>query len=112
MDAPTAASNKVLKEFGLTSAEVSTTSKAWTDALEKAGIRHAQLADDLRKPGGLILAMQDLRKHFVAAGLDANGQAEAIYKAFGGGKMGKAVGAFKAGTTRAATNAGRNKKTK
>ena len=29
-----------------------------------------------------------------------------------GGKMGKAVGAFKAGTTRAATNAGRNKKTK
>jgi minor tail protein len=91
MDAPTAASNKVLKEFGLTTAEISSVSKTWTDKLEAAGIRHAKLADDLRKPGGIILALQDMRKQFVAAGLDANGQAEVIYKAFGGGKMGKAI---------------------
>lgn len=91
MDAPTAASNKVLEQFGLTSKEAAASSKAWVDALEAAGIRHAQLADDLRKPGGIILAMQDLQKHFVAAGLSADAQAEVIYKAFGGGKMGKAV---------------------
>ena len=91
MSAPTAASNKVLKEFGLTEAEVSSVSKTWTDALERAGVRHAKLADDLRKPGGIILAMQDLRNHMIAAGLSSEAQAEVIYKAFGGGKMGKAV---------------------
>ena len=91
MTAPTQASDKVLREFGLTSKEVSSVSKEWTTAIERAGIRHAQLADDLRKPGGIIIALQDLRSHLVKAGLDAEGQAEVIYKAFGGGKMGKAV---------------------
>jgi TP901 family phage tail tape measure protein len=91
ISAPTAASNKVLQEFGLTTAEASSSSQAWTDALAKAGIRHAQLADDLRKPGGIIVALEDLRTHLQLAGLDAEAQAEVIYKAFGGGKMGKAV---------------------
>jgi len=91
MTAPTGASDKVLKEFGLTTAQVSSVSQDWTNKLEKAGIRHAQLADDLRKPGGIIIAMQDLHKHLTAAGLNAEGQAEVIYKAFGGGKMGKAI---------------------
>lgn len=91
MTAPTGASDKVLREFGLTTAEVSSVSKTWTDKFADAGIRHAQLAADLRKPGGIIIALQDLRSHLVASGLDAQGQAEVIYKAFGGGKMGKAV---------------------
>jgi phage-related protein len=91
IQAPTGASNKVLKEFGLTTAEASSTSQAWTDALARAGIRHSKLADDLRKPGGIILALTDLRNGFIKAGMDGNAQAEAIYKAFGGGKMGKAI---------------------
>lgn len=91
MSAPTLASDKVLKQFGLTTKEVSSISQEWTNKIEAAGIRHAQLADDLRKPNGIIVALQDLRSHLIAAGLSAEGQAETIYKAFGGGKMGKAV---------------------
>lgn len=91
IDAPTGASNKVLSQFGLTMDEASTASAAWTEALKKAGLKHSQLADDLRKPGGLIIAMQDLKSHFEIAGMSADAQADAIYRAFGGGKMGKAI---------------------
>lgn len=91
MTAPTMASDKILKIFGLTVAETSSASKKFSDAFADAGIRHAKLADDLQKPGGIILALQHLRREMITAGLDAQGQAEVIYKAFGGGKMGKAV---------------------
>jgi hypothetical protein len=91
VDAPTAASSKVLEQFGLTTAEATAASQGWVDALAAAGIKHAQLADDLRKPNGIITMLEDLKTHFETAGLTAETQAEVIYKAFGGGKMGKAM---------------------
>lgn len=60
-------------------------------ALKSVGIGQSQLANDLRKPDGLVVAVGDLKKHMDAAGLSATQQNALIAKAFGGGRSSSAI---------------------
>jgi TP901 family phage tail tape measure protein len=67
MAAPTAAAVKDLKSIGLSS---------------------TQLASDMRSPGGMMSAIQDLKTHMDKAGLSATKQAALLSSAFGGKQSG------------------------
>jgi TP901 family phage tail tape measure protein len=88
---PTQQSSKVLGALGLTSDVIKSKFAVVSQMLEKAGITTSQMASDMRKPDGLVVALQDLKTHMDQAGLSANVQAAIITRAFGGGRMGKAV---------------------
>ena len=66
-------------------------SGAAAQALGSIGLQSTQLADDMRSPGGLVFAFQDLKKHLDASGLSASQQAQVLTKAFGGGRTSAAV---------------------
>jgi TP901 family phage tail tape measure protein len=55
-------------------------------ALGSIGLKSDQLANDMRKPGGLVIALTDLKKHLENSGLSATQQAAVLSKAFGGGR--------------------------
>lgn len=54
--------------------------------LESIGIGHLQLAEDMRGPGGMLSAVQDLKTHLDASGLSLTQQAALLSDAFGGGR--------------------------
>jgi TP901 family phage tail tape measure protein len=62
-----------------------------TDALKSIGIGQSQLADDLRKPNGLLVAVMDLKTHLEKSGKSASEQDQIIEHAFGGGKTSGAI---------------------
>jgi len=62
-----------------------------TKALASIGIGQHQLADDLRKPDGLLVAVMDLKDHLEASGKTASEQNAIIQHAFGGGKTSGAI---------------------
>jgi TP901 family phage tail tape measure protein len=61
-------------------------SGAAAKALEKIGLTSTSLGTDLRKPNGLLVAVDDLKSHLEKSGLSAVQQAAVIQEAFGGGK--------------------------
>lgn len=63
------------------------TSKAVKE-LASIGITSTQLAGDLRSPGGMLTAIQDLKTHLEASGLSATQQAALLANAFGGKQSG------------------------
>lgn len=60
-------------------------------ALSTIGISSTQLADDMRKPNGLLLAVDDLKAHLEASGKTATEQNAVISDAFGGGRTSSAI---------------------
>lgn len=66
-------------------------SHAATKALESIGISQTQLADDMRKPNGLMVAVLDLKAHLEDSGKTLSEQNAIISKAFGGGKTSSAI---------------------
>jgi len=60
-------------------------------ALHSIGIGSTQLANDLRKPDGLLVAVDDLKSHLHASGKTAAEQNQVIQKAFGGGRTSGAI---------------------
>jgi TP901 family phage tail tape measure protein len=86
LGAPSQVASKALRSIGL-SAEQATGATAQRDAsLKTFGITVNQLGADLRKPNGLLVAIQDLRDHMTSAGMNAQEQAAIIARAFGGGR--------------------------
>jgi len=61
------------------------------DALESIGLSSTQLAEDMRQPNGMLVAVMDLKKHLEAAGLTAVQQNQVIEHAFGGGRTSGAI---------------------
>jgi TP901 family phage tail tape measure protein len=63
------------------------------DALKSIGMTDTQLAMDMRKPNGLLVAVQDLKKHLGALKTDAEKVAaeKTLENAFGGGKTSGAI---------------------
>jgi len=55
-------------------------------ALSRIGLEATSLATDLRQPNGLLVAMEDLKKHLEDSGLSAVEQTQVLEQAFGGGK--------------------------
>lgn len=60
-------------------------------ALASIGISSTQLGDDMRKPQGLLVALQDLQANLAASGKTATEQAGIISQAFGGSKTAGSV---------------------
>lgn len=60
-------------------------------ALESIGISSTQLADDMRKPDGLLVAVMDLKTHLEESGKTATEQNAIVSKAFGGGRSSSAI---------------------
>lgn len=56
------------------------------EALKKIGLSSTALATDLRQPNGLLVAVDDLKKHLEDSGKSAVEQNAIIEQAFGGGK--------------------------
>jgi TP901 family phage tail tape measure protein len=55
-------------------------------ALESIGIGANQLANDLQKPNGFLVAIQDIKTHLESSGKSAAEQGQIISKAFGGAR--------------------------
>jgi TP901 family phage tail tape measure protein len=91
LGAPTKQATKILGALGLASKDIAVRQDAVRTALQKAGVSYSQLASDMRRPDGLVVALQDLKTHMTAAGVSAETQAAVISRAFGGGHMGKAI---------------------
>lgn len=68
-------------------------SKKAASALESIGMTQSQLAMDLRQPDGLLVAVEDLKKHLGSLNTDAEKTAanKALSDAFGGGKTSGAI---------------------
>lgn len=61
-------------------------SKPAEEALAGIGIQSGQLANDLQKPDGLLVAIQDIKTHLEASGKTAAEQGQIMSKAFGGAR--------------------------
>lgn len=60
-------------------------------ALKSIGLSQYDLANDMRQPNGLLIAVQDLKKHLEESGLSAVEQNAVIARAFGGGRTSSAI---------------------
>jgi len=91
MAAPTKQATKILTGVGVPLADITKAAGPMRDALKKAGVSTTQMADDMRKPNGIKVALQDLNDHLIKSGMTADGAAAVVARAFGGGKSGKAI---------------------
>jgi TP901 family phage tail tape measure protein len=66
-------------------------SSAAAKILKGIGINSDQLAQDFRKPQGLVFALEDLKSHLQASGLTATQQSQVIIRAFGGARTSAAI---------------------
>lgn len=72
--------------FRMTISLLAAPSKAAAKALASIGIGSTQLAHDMRQPNGLLVAVEDLRKHLHNSGKTAEEQDAILTRAFGGGR--------------------------
>jgi len=91
MASPSAAAAKILGDLGLTTNEVSTATGTMNQVFAETGLSTTKLADDLRQPNGISVAIQDLQQHLEAAGLSASQTDTVLAKAFGGGRTDAAL---------------------
>ena len=66
------------------------TSKA-TKAFEAIGMTSTTMANDMRQPNGLLVALTDLQDHLTKSGLSAVEQSQVISAAFGGGRTSSTI---------------------
>ena len=66
-------------------------SKAAEKQLRSIGVTGLRLAEDMRKPNGLVVAVTDLKQHLDDSGLSASKQAQLLSRAFGGGRSSSAI---------------------
>lgn len=59
--------------------------------LKTIGLTGLKLANDMRKPNGMIVAIGDLKKHLDESGLSASKQSMLLSHAFGGGRSSSAI---------------------
>lgn len=91
MAGPSKQANTIYKALGLTTGEVTAKTKKIAQTLKDAGVSQSMLAADLKKPDGIVVALQDLKKHLEASGMSAAEANSALVRAFGGGKNFKGV---------------------
>ena len=84
---PSKQAAQILTTLGMSAREVSTHNALMAQALEKAGLHMTSLAEDMRKPNGLFVALSDLKDHLEKAGLSSEASAGIMVRAFGGGRM-------------------------
>jgi len=87
----TTQAGKLMGALGLSTDEVATSNEAMAGAMSTAHVTTSQLADDLRRPDGLAVALNDLKGHLAAAGLSADATDSVLVRAFGGGRQFKGL---------------------
>lgn len=75
----------------MTFALMSSPSDKAVAALGSVGMKGTQLAEDMRKPHGLLVALTDLQAHLAASGKSAVQQNQVLEHAFGGGRTSGAI---------------------
>ena len=70
----------------ITIALIGAPTKIAATELKSIGISATQLADDMRKPNGLVIALRELSAHLKSSGLTASEQAAVLKTAFGGSR--------------------------
>lgn len=91
MAAPSQQAAKLLGDIGMKGPEVKAATDSMTQALQEAHLTTLTLADDLRKPNGIMVALQDLKTHLEQSGLSADAANALLSKSFGGGRTDAAM---------------------
>lgn len=91
MSTPSQKATGMLKGLGLASTDVKASSAAMEMAMKKAGITQNQLAEDLKKPDGLYVALNHLKTALKNAGVSGTEADSVLSKIFGGGRSDKAI---------------------
>ncbi|MEU5426829.1 phage tail tape measure protein [Streptomyces olivoreticuli] len=91
MTTPSAKATKMLVGLGLASTDVKASSDAMQKAMQESGITQNRLAEDLKKPDGLYVALKDLKDGLHNAGVSGTEADSVMSKIFGGGRSDKAV---------------------
>ncbi|MGW2936082.1 phage tail tape measure protein [Streptomyces sp. NPDC001156] len=91
MTTPSAKATKMLTALGVASTDVHASSKAMQKAMEDSGITQNKLAQDLKKPDGLYVALKDLKDGLKKAGVSGTEADSVLSKIFGGGRSDKAI---------------------
>lgn len=91
MGSPSGAATKQLEALGLTAEDAKKSTDGMNAVFAKSGLATTKLADDLRQPNGITVAMRDLQTHLEKAGLSASETDAMLSKAFGGGRTDAAL---------------------
>ncbi|MEC5150868.1 phage tail tape measure protein [Cryobacterium sp. GrIS_2_6] len=91
MASPSGAASKQLEALGLTAENAKQATSDMNTVFAKSGLTTTKLADDLRQPNGISVAVKDLKKHLEDAGLSASESDAMLAKAFGGGRTDAAL---------------------
>ncbi|MEB0287234.1 phage tail tape measure protein [Cryobacterium sp. 10S3] len=91
MSSPSSMATKQLEALGLTAENAKVSTEGMNSVFAKSGLSTTKLADDLRKPNGIAVAIEDLQTHLKNAGLTASESDAMLSKAFGGGRTDAAL---------------------
>lgn len=91
MASPSQEASKQLSALGLTASDAATATGTMSTVFAKTGLSTTKLADDLRQPNGITVAVEDLKSHLESAGLSASETDAILSKAFGGGRTDAAL---------------------
>jgi hypothetical protein len=83
--------SKFTSELGLTTTEAMSAQTAFNKVLKDSGLTVSVLADDLRKPDGIFVALSHLRQAMTAKGMSDDAQNSMLVKLFGGAKAFRGV---------------------
>lgn len=100
MSSPSSQAAKQLQALGLTAEDATQATAGMNAVFAKSGLTTTKLADDLRQPNGISVAIQDLKSHLEDAGLSASETDAMLSKAFGGGRTDAALLTLLQNTTR------------
>jgi TP901 family phage tail tape measure protein len=91
MSSPSSVATKQLEALGLTAENAKVSTDGMNAVFAKSGLSTTKLADDLRSPNGISVAVADLKQHLEDAGLSASESDAMLAKAFGGGRTDAAL---------------------
>lgn len=91
MTTPSKQAAELLEGMGVASSDVTASTKAMTDVLQKTGITQNQLAEDLKSPDGIYVALTHLKTAMADAGIAGTEADSVLAKIFGGGRSDKAI---------------------
>jgi TP901 family phage tail tape measure protein len=91
MTTPSAQAAKLLESLGVASSDVTASSDAMKEALQKAHVTQNQLAKDLQQPDGLYIALHHLKTALEQNGVAGTEADSVLGKIFGGGRSDKAI---------------------
>ena len=91
MASPSAAAAKILGDLGLSTSDAANATGQMNAIFAQTGLTTTRLADDLRQPNGIYVAITDLKTSLEKTGMSASQTDTVLAKAFGGGRTDAAL---------------------